>query len=111
MDASTREKHRIAGLNGEAMKAFRHAACRDLPFEFLARGSSLQTDEQFRARICMGNVPHLRFRLTAERGRLVWGRMHLKRESFPSIQNFDQHRKSFGSASAFAEQFGGMVFH
>jgi hypothetical protein len=72
----------------------------------------LRPDVQFRAGRGVGNEPHLGFRLAAQFGRLIRGRMNLERKFFRASRILHSKRKTIprGRFCA-AEQFACVMFH
>src|SRR5437879_6463487 len=97
MDAATGQEHRIASLDGEAMKTLGHRA-------------GFKADVKLGSGISVGDVPHLGLRLAAELRYLFRWRMDLKRKFFARVQNFDEQRKSSLVRAGRAEQLRSMRF-
>lgn len=87
------------------MHAVSHRAVGDRGFERFTGHAVLEADIKFRARIAIGDEPHLGFRFAIQcRGkRDRW--MHLDREVVAGIEDFDEDRKARVLRVAAAKNF------
>ena len=94
------------------MEALGDCAGLHLRRKLVARHAAAQADEELRRRIGVGDVPHLRLRLAAQRCRLGGGRMHLQRQRRARVENLAQQRKAaVGRWLRHSEHIAGVLFH
>src|SRR5262245_41469472 len=111
MEASAGQKHRVVRFYRHSMQTFGDSPRFQLALKILARDATLETDKYFGAWRSFGDEPHFRLWLSAKPGRGSRRRMHLHRECFPRVQNFDEDRKAVNVRTRHTEQIFRMMFH
>ena len=111
VDAAAGKEHGVAGFDRDAMETVGDGLVGEVFEEFVACDTVFEADKEFGAGIGVGDVPHFSFWFTTEFGGAMSGRMDLKGEFFPGIEDFNEEREAGLSGMGVAEEIAGVMFH
>ena len=81
-------------MNAELVNVIDHIALTQLLLEILAAHRLAKSNEYLGVGICTDHVPKLALGFSSQSAGDILRRMHLQRQLLPSIENFDEQRKS-----------------
>jgi hypothetical protein len=95
MNAAGRKENGIACLNGNSVNVIDHGALAKSLLKAVPRDRLTKSKEELGVRMRGGHVPKLALWLASQPAGNIVRRMHLQRQLFLRIENFDEQRKTW----------------